>query len=57
MNKKEEYLGRFVVHAINKIGFILANGFKSEITYDIAYRLPKFIANEVFDDMYNKVKR
>lgn len=57
MNKKEEYLGRLVVRAIEKIPFVLSNGLKSEITYDIAYRLPKFIANEVFDYIYNKVKR
>lgn len=57
MNKKEEYLGRLIVRAIEKIPFVLSNGLKSEITYDIAYRLPKFIANEVFDCIYNKVKR
>jgi hypothetical protein len=57
MNKKEEYLGRLIVRAIEKIPFVLSNGLKSEITYDIAYRLPKFIANEVFDYIYNKVKR
>lgn len=57
MTKKEEYLGRLIVRAIEKIPFVLSNGLKSEITYDIAYRLPKFIANEVFDYIYNKVKR
>ena len=57
MNKKEEYLGRLIVRTIEKIPFVLSNGLKSEITYDIAYRLPKFIANEVFDYIYNKVKR
>ncbi len=57
MNKKEEYLGRLIVRAIEKIPFVLSNGLKSEITYDIAYRLPKFIVNEVFDYIYNKVKR
>ena len=57
MTKKEEYLGRLIVRVIEKIPFVLSNGLKSEITYDIAYRLPKFIANEVFDYIYNKVKR
>mgnify|MGYP000847129182 FL=1 len=57
MNKKEEYLGRLIVRAIEKIPFVLSNGLKSEITYDIAYSLPKFIANEVFDYIYNKVKK
>lgn len=57
MTKKEEYLGRLIVRAIEKIPFVVSNGLKSEITYDIAYRLPKFIANEVFDYIYSKVKR
>ena len=57
MNKKEEYLGRLIVRAIEKISFVLSNGLKSEITYDIAYRFPKFIFNEVYGFIYKKLKK
>ena len=56
MNKKEEYFGRFIIHELNKIPFYFKNGIKHEITYDIAYRLPKFIFSEVYKFIYNKIK-
>jgi hypothetical protein len=57
MGKVEEYAKRLSVHSIRKIPFILVNGIKYELTYDIAYRLPKFILGEVYGYVYNKLKR
>lgn len=57
MSKAEEYIRRLSVHSIRKIPFILVNGIKYELTYDVAYRLPKFILNEVYGYVYNKIKR
>lgn len=57
MNKIEEYITRLAIHGIRKIPFILVNGIKYELTYDIAYRLPKFILDETCGYIYDKVKR
>ena len=57
MSKIEEYVVRLTTHSIRKIPFILLNGVKYELTYDIAYRLPKFILGEVYGYVYNKIKR
>lgn len=57
MSKAGEYIARLTTHSIRKIPFILVNGIKYELTYDIAYRLPKFILNEAYDYVYNKIKR
>ena len=57
MNKAREYVARLTTHSIRKIPFILVNGIKYELTYDIAYRLPKFVLNEAYSYVYDKVKR
>lgn len=57
MSKVEKYVVRLTTHSIRKIPFILVNGVKYELTYDIAYRLPKFILNEAYNYVYNKIKR
>ena len=57
MNKIGEYVARLTTHSIRKIPFILVNGIKYELTYDIAYRLPKFVLDETCDYIYDKVKR
>lgn len=57
MSKVEEYAARLTTHSIRKIPFILVNGIKYELTYDIVYRLPKFILNEAYGYVYNKIKR
>ena len=57
MNKAGEYVARLTTHSIRKIPFILVNGIKYELTYDITYRLPKFILGEVYGYVYNKLKR
>lgn len=57
MNKIGEYVARLTTHSIRKIPFILVNGIKYELTYDIAYRLPKFILDETYGYIYDKVKR
>lgn len=57
MSKAGEYIARLTTHSIRKIPFILVNGIKYELTYDIAYRLPKFVLNEAYSYIYDKVKR
>ena len=56
MNKTREYITRLTTHSIRKIPFILVNGIKYELTYDIAYRLPKFVLKEVYGYVYDKVR-
>lgn len=56
MNKIGEYVARLTTHSIRKIPFILVNGIKYELTYDIAYRLPKFVLDEIYGYIYDKVK-
>lgn len=57
MSKVEEYVVRLTTHSIRKIPFILVNGIKYELTYDIAYRLPKFVLDETYSYIYDRVKR
>lgn len=56
MNKAGEYVARLTTHSIRKIPFILVNGIKYELTYDIAYRLPKFVLKEVYGYVYDKIR-
>lgn len=56
MNKAREYVARLTTHSIRKIPFILVNGIKYELTYDIAYRLPKFVLKEVYGYVYDKIR-
>lgn len=57
MSKAGEYVARLTTHSIRKIPFILVNGIKYELTYDIAYRLPKFVLNEAYGYVYDKIRR
>lgn len=56
MSKAGEYVARLTTHSIRKIPFILVNGIKYELTYDIAYRLPKFILDEAYSCIYDRVR-
>ena len=56
MSKIGEYSRKLGTHSIRKIPFILVNGIKYELTYDIAYRLPKFVLKEVYGYVYDKIR-
>ena len=43
-----------IAHSIAKIPYLISNGFRSEITYDIVYKLPKYVYDRV---VYNIKER
>lgn len=36
-----------IAHSIAKIPYLLCNGLRSEIAYDVVYKLPKYIIDRI----------
>lgn len=36
-----------IAHSLAKIPYLICNGFRSEIAYDIVYKLPKYIYDRI----------
>ena len=43
-----------IAHSIAKIPYLISNGFRSEIAYDIVYKLPKYVYDRI---VYNIKER
>lgn len=43
-----------IAHSIAKIPYLISNGFRSEIAYDIVYKLPKYVYDRILHNIKEK---
>lgn len=41
----------FIAHSIAKIPYLICNGLRSEIAYDIVYKLPKYVYDRILHNI------